>query len=288
MDRQMRIRTAAMLFVLAIGATASAQEFRVYTRVYDRSLSAERLQSGDAPEASPIVSRSITLFHAGKAYDFMPALNEIIIFEPARPHRRFTILNTHRNVATSITFDELNAMLNVARAQTKTSLDTLQSGGDTAHERVLAAIAFQLAPQFDERYDPASKRLLLQSAGLTYRATCSPVAAPELAGAYLRYADWMCRLNYVLHPGLLLPEPRLALNASLQRKGMVPVNVELEADFDTRVHLQAQHDFHWELDAKDRALINDWETQLKSRTIERMTIHEYQRAMLVSQTSKKR
>jgi hypothetical protein len=269
-------------------AAASAQEFRVYTRVYDRGLAASESKSAARAEASPIVSRSITLFHAGKTYDFIPALNEVIILEPARPHRRFTILNPQRNVASSITFDELNAMLKVARTEAETNLVNLQSAADPAHARILEVIAFQLDPKFDERWQASSKRLLLEGRGLTYRATCSPVATPELAEAYLRYADWMCRLNYVLHPGLLLPEPRLALNASLQRKGMVPVSVELQADFDVPLHLQAQHDFHWELDAKDRSLINDWETQLKSPTLERMTIHEYQRTLLISQTSKKR
>jgi hypothetical protein len=76
------------------------------------------------------------------------------------------------------------------------------------------------------------------------------------------------------------PAPRMALNDSLRRRGLIPVEVELQTDIEGRIHLRARHVIHWQLDGRERGLIHQWETLLKSRTLRRVTFHEYQRAVL--------
>src|SRR5687767_2243382 len=76
-----------------------AQEFRIYTKVYD---------AGAAQNVRPsVIGSSLSLFHAGKVYDHVENQHEseVIIFEPA--HQRFTILSTSRSLATTVHFDEI-------------------------------------------------------------------------------------------------------------------------------------------------------------------------------------
>jgi hypothetical protein len=54
---------------------AAAQDMRVYTTV--RAV-------GENRQDSPILAESLTLFHAGKTYDYMENVGEVIIYEPAR------------------------------------------------------------------------------------------------------------------------------------------------------------------------------------------------------------
>src|ERR1043165_1169439 len=68
------------IFLLSIAAcgTARAQDFRVYTTIQD--LTAAPPGNGGAAQA-PVVARTLTLFHAGKAYDYIPEIGEVIVIE---------------------------------------------------------------------------------------------------------------------------------------------------------------------------------------------------------------
>src|SRR5690606_5890737 len=106
------------------------------------------------------------------------------------------------------------------------------------------------------------------------------------AEVYLHYADWMARLNYVLHPHALYPEPRLKLNEVLRAHGKLPVEVELKSSIGLPIHLRAEHQIHWKLDATDRSLIHEWESLLKSSNTRQVTFQEYQRSLLVSKNER--
>ena len=155
--------------------------------------------------------------------------------------------------------------------------------GDTSR-KAAQAIRFQLAPTFEEKYDVQRKRLTLQSPFLRYDVEYAEPESPRIADEYLRYADWMARLNYVLHPRALFPEVRLVLDRSLRRLEAIPTAVELQAAVGGGVHLRAQHQIHWRLNAKDRSLIHRWETMLRSKQTRQVTFREYQRLLVASQS----
>jgi hypothetical protein len=267
--------------VLAVSATpAAAQDFGIYTQVF-------RLPppgAGSRQAGGTIVSRSVSLFHAGKVYDHTG--DEIVIFEPA--HNRFTLLNTEQHLATVVHMDEVKQLLKIAREETEHHLAWLREQKTSTAAKAQEQLSFTLDPQFDESLDDGGTRLKLTSRHLRYHVTCTKSETPETVETYLRYADWAARLNYVLHPHVLLPETRLALNASLLRKRLLPVEVELHAEIGTPIHLRAQHQYHWELDSQHRALINGWEQFLKEDTTKHVTFQEYQRTTLVTQLEKRR
>lgn len=257
----------AVSLSLSFSATpARAQEFRMYTLVYSEQT------EGEDPE---LVGRSVSLFHAGKVYDFVPeGEREVIIFEPS--HHRFMVLSTSRELATTVHFDEITHLLKTAHAEIESRLAELAATGNPDDKEIAAALRFQLAPRFDESYDREKGRLALSSPQLNYRVGCAESKTTDLADVYARYADWVCRLNFLLHPRVLLPGPRLALNEALRREGVVPQEVVLEAEINAPIRLRAEHKTSWALTAADRTLIHGWESMLKSRTTRWVTFQEYQ------------
>jgi hypothetical protein len=241
--------------MLSVPESAIAQNFRVYTTVYDQH----------AGQSIP-VARSLSLFHGGKTYDFIQEVNEVIVFEPAV--RGFTLLNLKQMTATTVMFEELNGQLKVARDTLQEHLkfsESEQSGGDQAG----ASSSFR-SPRFEEVSEKEGQ-LTLKSDNMTYNVRLAHLDAPENVNAYLQYADWICRLNFVLYPGPLFPEPRLALNAALRKANAVPTEVELIADVASRIHRRAEHRIDMNLDEKDRDLIYQWDQQLKNKRLKKVT-----------------
>lgn len=261
--------------VLASSQLVSAQDFRIYTRVYD---------AGAAQNVRPtVIGNSLSLFHAGKVYDHVENEHEseVIIFEPA--HQRFTILSTSRSLATTVHFDEIKRKLKLAQNVTHDHIQTLLRQQPPASPETVEKLKFPLEPTFQTQIGNDGDSLACSSKYLTYRVQCAQVEESQTVEVYLNYADWMARLNYVLHPHALYPEPRLALNAVLRSQGKVPTQVELQSNIGMPIHLRAEHQIHWKLDVTDRSLIHEWESLLRSESTRQVSFQEYQRALLVSQ-----
>jgi hypothetical protein len=96
------------------------------------------------------------------------------------------------------------------------------------------------------------------------------------------YADWMARLNFVLHPQSLYPDARLSLNESLRTRNMYPTEVRLFQDTNDKSHLRAEHRISRALDSTDRMMITEWESQLKTGKLKEVTFREYQEAILIT------
>ena len=80
MSRFVLYRFTIVACLLSLPGFLNAQEMRVYTTV--RNLRG----SAVSEDRAPVVARSLTLFHAGKVYDYVEAAKELTIFEPAH-HR---------------------------------------------------------------------------------------------------------------------------------------------------------------------------------------------------------
>lgn len=264
----------SILFGGLFSGPAAAQEFRVYTKVYDRT-----------SEHSEPVARTLTLFHAGRVYDFIDAADEVIIFEPAQ--HRFLILNTRHRLLVPVHGNEVNDLLRKARQITEKRIAALQAKPSAAAEATARLLKFQLQPTFQVSFDADRQMLVLSNPHLVYKVRIERVENRRFSAAYRQYADAVSRLNFVLHPRILLPTPRLTLNRHVAEKGAIPLTVDLQLNTRPQVHLRAEHRIHWSLDDKDRALIAQWNSLMKNREIRKITLREYQRALGIQPLSRR-
>jgi hypothetical protein len=281
--RSMTASRILRLFVLTgclfLTVAARGQDFRVTTKVFD-------LVSGQSRE----MTNSLTLFHAGKAYDFINDVGELIIFDPAQ--KQFTLVSTKQRRATVVHVDEIKRMLQLARQAYADDLDKIKTSDKPGSQTLLEQLVFQIDPKFDdEKLIPEKNgqtRLELKSKHFQYHVECAAAPSPQHVDIYLNYADWICRLNYLLHPGPVLPDQRIWLNTSLRRSQLIPVQVTLEGRVGDPIRLQAQHQIYWDLNDHDRELIRQWDAFLVGREFKRVNFLEYQRALLLSQASRRR
>lgn len=257
------------VFLCLFAGVAQAQQFRVYTSVKRPALSAS--------EKEETLARSVTLFHAGRVFDWMPSAGEVTIFEPA--HERFIIFNGDRRIAASVTFNEIERLLDTARVETFQSIEQLADGQSFRKADIAEPLRFQLDPHFTEKFSATDHILTLSSPKFTYRVQCARPETPEVVDQYLNYTDWLARLNYVLSPGIY-PAPRLELNKCLRSRKVVPLRVELSISFDKPHRLEAEHQFGWELQGQDRDNIAHWESLLRDSHLEWLPFRDYQQSVL--------
>ena len=258
-----------------------AQEFRVYTRVF-REDAASETQTNSRTERQ-VISRSVSLFHAGKVYDYIDGLGEVIIFEPAQ--RRFTVIDGAGTTATVVTFDELQHWLKLAEAEAERQAAELARRSGREASNAAEFLLFLVKPAFAETWDDQTGQLKLASPQYSYNVRCDSDVLPESIESYLRYADWTARLNAVLHPQTMLPAPRIALNDSLRAHRRLPVEVKLTIENGQSLRLRAEHTIHWNLDRRDRSNISHWETLVRNEKLRFVTFPEYQRDMLGGRTA---
>ncbi|MEJ7595149.1 MAG: hypothetical protein WKF77_26800 [Planctomycetaceae bacterium] len=270
----MAFRFILLWSILSLGSVCCGQGLRISTHVYD-------LEKAAAP--GEMLSSSLSLCHNGRIYDYVNAADEVVIFDPVE--RRFTILSNSRDLSTTLTFDEIRHKLDSLEPRTTEYLQELRSTGTPSAERMADAITFQLHPKFEQSYDPMKETLVLSSPSLTYRVETRKWADADQVERYLAYADWTARLNFILHPNSLLPEPRIALNEALRGlNGRMPVSVELDLRPNDNLHLRAAHQLTRTLSEDDHRLIAKWELDLKSKRVQRVPFLSYQQSVLVSKS----
>ncbi|MEZ6126015.1 MAG: hypothetical protein R3C49_23045 [Planctomycetaceae bacterium] len=264
-----------LVFGCCIVNFANAQGLRVSTVVYD----AAHL---DANGREPVVNRSISLFHAGRVYDSVEAAGEVVIFEPAA--HKFVILNQRQGVTTTVMFQELQRLLAAREPRMSEYLNELREQRSPEAERATRTLEFQLHPEFRDSYDARSGILSLTAASWKYSVSTRAWDDPDQLQRYLSYTDWTARLNYILHPSSLFPEPRLILNEHLRSlKTRIPVVVQLDLRPDDRIVMRAEHQFVRDLTDHDRSQINEWNSLLQSGKLREVPFRSYQESLLVSQ-----
>jgi hypothetical protein len=275
-----RLSLTAMLLLLLLAplmlpGSASAQDFKVATRI---------LQRGGGDGRWTEVGHSLTLFHAGKVYDYMQQIGEVVVHEPAE--NQFVILSFNGNdQATTLHFSQLKQFLKVARTETESHLQRLAREGDSTARR-RQALQFQLEPTFEQSFDPARKTLTLISPLMRYEVATEQVDRPQVARQYLQYADWAARMNYVLHSGSLYPSARLQVNRALAERDLVPTEVRLLLDGDLPLHIKAEHKFEWTLGSIDKSMIRKCEQARTAQSTRWVNFQQYQRT-LAAQTAQR-
>lgn len=264
-----------LLLATVSGAPCLAQDFSIYTKLYDLRQSPGTRTTGAKTRPQP-VGETFSVFHAGKVYDYLQQIDEMTIFEPAQ--RRFTIISNSRKLATSLSFAEIE---NVLYRSEMVARKNIELKTDAQGQQMIERVRFLLEPAFKRAYNTKTHELRLTSPSLKYRVVCEEGQVPERIEAYIRYADWAARLNFVLHPKSLLPSPRLALNAVLQEQHLLPVEVELMADTNkgAGIHMKAVHKYTWQLDTLDRRKITYWNALLEGQELKQVSFDEFQRAL---------
>lgn len=259
--------------VTGLNSAASAQQFRVYTEV---SVPPQNPEPGKMQ--GEVVARSLTIFHAGRVFDWLKTAGEVTIFEPA--HQRFVIFNGRKLIKTTIDFKEIDRMLASARDETSNHAERLLNRNDRDAKTIATSLQFQLNPKFEHSFQQNSLMLDLDSPKLEYHVNCGTTPIPEAVDAYMEYADWTAKLNHVMHPRSLYPAPRMKLNESLRKHKVLPVKVQLRVEFDQPLHLQADHRFAWQLEKIDRQSIQHWESKVGDPSFKNLTFRDYQKAIL--------
>ncbi|MBI1348757.1 hypothetical protein GC163_20990 [bacterium] len=271
---------AVGLTCAVIGNVTVAQELRIYTVTRDQT------HVGSDPSVkATIMARSLTLFHAGKVYDYIDSLQEVTIFEPA--HHRFTVLNDAAGHYAIISQDQVRRYLALAEDHAREVSGELVRNGQADDRLAIELLQFQLRPQFETKYDAATRHMSLHSPHYAYEVQTAAAPQAALLDAYLNYADALVELNAVLHPQSFLPGPRLVLNRSLRQEGVLPISVKRRADFGHRSELVAEHEWKWSLTELDRQLIETWESKIFKGIVKELPFEQMQRAVLTGRVSQR-
>ncbi|QDU82737.1 hypothetical protein Pla110_44990 [Polystyrenella longa] len=243
-------------------SSAEAQEFSMYTKVYDDSL-LDR----------PVVSRSLTMFHAGEVYDYLDGVGEVIIMQPIR--KKFVILNLRSEIQTEISFAEIENMLQMADDETTNFLKKLAN--EPHDEQLYRRIRFYQEPHFSRSVDVQEKQLKLTSPYLTYSVNFHNDRPEEYVRKYLDFADWVKKLNYVRHPIDTSYRARVELNNRMRSIQALPLTIQLTANTGAgEVKLRSEHHIDWKLNQMHKEKINLWNQKIKSNETRSISIAQYQ------------
>ncbi len=273
------IQSVAMLALLS--SQAFAQEIRVYTTVRNSAM----ILPNESPEKAPVVARSLTLFHAGKIYDYVDSAREVTVYEPLL--RRFTLLSEYRSTKTELAQDELRQYLSLAEQEAWKQLKEVDKQTSPSQIQAMSRLKFQLQPEFEPVFDEQKSQLVLVGRDFQYRVDSMKPPSQNVCQIYLRFADAMAELNSALHPRAMLPAPRIKLNEELRQRQLLPLRVELRAEVDRPLWLQARHEWTWKFSSVDRQLISKWEKQIDDPNFRHVTFLQYQHDSLAGETARR-
>ena len=234
----------SLLVALCLGGTALADDFRIQTDVY----------SG---KSKIPVSQNTTLFRAGYVYDYLAnpqriaAVERVAVFD--QPHGRFILLDTVRKQKAEVKTDEV--LLFASKLQAAVSAKSSNP-----------FTKFAVDPDFEVDFSQDGQ-LSLSSPHMTYRLKTMAANTPEAAGQYREFSDWYGRFNTMSNPGSTPPFARMAVNAELARRGLVPTEVNLSIPAQSGVKaasLRSEHHVSWRLLPRDVEKIEATANQLIS------------------------
>ncbi|MEN6458127.1 MAG: hypothetical protein ABFC63_04295 [Thermoguttaceae bacterium] len=235
-------------------AAAAGDDFRVENTVF-------------AVDQREPPCESTTIFHQGVVYDCMKTPAETIVLDA--PAGRFVLLNPTRKSRAELPTSELAAFT-----------DQLQRVALKSKEPL---VKFLAAPKFDVRFDRVGNELSLGSAWANYRLTVV-AESQAVADRYRQFSDSYARLNALLNPGSCPPFGRLAVNAELAERNVIPSEVVLtvsslkQSSGSHRVTIRSQHRLVRPLDASDMSRVADARQQMKNFKV--VTFDEYRKSDL--------
>lgn len=210
------------LIVALLAAGAAATPGDGLDRGFELRVESELFADG----ATAPVARSLTLFRAGIAWDFLELaapdgddspdmqLAEIVLHDPAR--ERVVVIDPNRDVKTEVETIRLER-LSVSLAKWARNAD----------DRL---VRWAGGPDFGDGMTEKEDALELVGPRVRYAVAYGAAPSTEAAAAYRRFADTAILLKALMQPGGIPPFPRLALNRRIEAAGAIPAEVSLEID----------------------------------------------------------
>ena len=223
------------------------------------------------------VTQTLSIFHGGKAYDFLQPANEIAIFDPVK--QQITLINVSKNKACELSFNELNNWITVSRNQLEKQLQQLSGQEDVRLQQRLKLGQFLLNPKFHVFYESAQQRLKLASPYLEYNIEGTKLTEKSVLHASLvvqslhRYWDLNARLNRIINPGGLPASVRSKVNEALSQHKLLPDQLTLKIRDGQPDTLQSLHRTQWNLTASDMQQVENAERFRK--TIPQIDLEQY-------------
>ncbi len=228
-----------ILTMLSIGFVApiNAGELRIETDVYEGS-------------ESESLSHTVTLFDSGTVYDFSKEREEVAVFRLPSETRegQFILLDLQSKRRTEVSTTRIEGLMDKLTKWAKEQEDEM--------------LKFSAEPDFKESFDAGTGQLTLDSEQWNYTVATIPAEDQATLKEYRKFVDWYSRLNVMMH-GAPPPGPRLALNAALEKHGVVPVEIRRKID-SKGSPLRATHLFSWRLSREDRAQVEEVRNYLAS------------------------
>ncbi len=197
----------------------------------------------------------------------MPAVSYQTIFQGSKV---YDVATTHPRRATIIDYGSRTITMLDPQRQVKLQMSTQQVLEHSAYFKAHGEfrgplLQFLRDPSFNVTQSPDAQTLTLDGGPLRYDVAVQAVSDQAAVDEYGRFCDWSAQLNFICAGGDP-PQARIDLNNHLRSRGMVPREIRKTirnpnpAD---NVTLRTSHDFRWQLDATDTALVQSIEQDLK-------------------------
>jgi hypothetical protein len=232
--------TAFVLCALGVHPTrVLAQELRIETEVFGE----------EEPEKA--LSHTVTLFDKNSVYDFVDDPQQIAIFRAPTPGSpgQFILLDVSSATRTEVSTERISGLI--------------EKLSRWAAEQKDPVLKFTAAPKFKETFDRETGLLTLDSELWNYTVATVPAEDTPMLTRYREFTDWYTRLNTMMN-STPPPGPRLELNSSLEKYGVMPVEIRRTLNKSEDTTLRATHLFTWRLSRDDRARLDEARKYLAS------------------------
>lgn len=153
-----------------------------------------------------------TLFHEGKAYDFLNRMQEVAVFNFEK--EIIYLLNLQKRNKILVPFDQVH-----------TFVDQFYQWGKT-HEK--PEVREFVAPEFEIGYDKSSGKFTFISEMFQYAVTSVKPDRPEILAEYRRFAKESCQFNQMLSPGAKTLFARSLVNDTVFKSGLLIEKLQLD------------------------------------------------------------
>lgn len=232
MNRCRSFLLGAVCLVGLVQPLATAEDFRIDTRIFIND------------EAQPY-SENTTLFHSGVVYDILAKPAEITIYDSA--HGKFTRLDPEGKSKVELFANDIGTFVEKLRGEAAQSDKPL--------------LRFLGDPKFAEQWSPQGNVLTMASPLVTYRLRTIPCRSEAVCRQYAEFSNAYAQFNTVTNPASLPPFARMAINAALQRRSVLPAEVTLtlvtQPKPEKKMNYRSQHEVRWRLSDSDLARINE-------------------------------
>jgi hypothetical protein len=199
------------------------------------------------------VTDNVTIFHAGKIYDFAETdPREITVFDTLT--RSFILAQPQYQLQTLLSADEVLHFAAAQQARAQQSRSEL--------------VRFTANPTFAESFDAATGRLSLTSPVWDYQVETQRLENREMLKRYIEFANWYTHLNALFRP--VPPAVRLELNRLLDQHESIPLRVvvRIKRAGQVVVEQQSRHQLITPLGELELARLEQWERDRTScRTV---------------------